>query len=165
MTCLLVWTDKHLLIWFAVCPCIQKGRPPLWSRLWERYNTLEDCWNGHPGGESSEDRCNGEKILRYGKRAFEKIYRNLEEYEVSLHYSENVELIPLPETSESCWEWGGEKQQKHVRFWAGFFFFLFKFVENKQTQYSHWYHMIKVKIIWFSRYRFSPKITINFSCF
>lgn len=54
--------------------------------------------------------------MRYGKRAFEKIYRNLEEYEVSLHYSENVELIPLPETSESCWEWSGEKQQKHVRF-------------------------------------------------
>lgn len=48
------------------------------------------------------------KILRYRERAFEKIYRNLEEYEVSLHYSESIRNIRI------LLGVGGEKQQKHI---------------------------------------------------
>lgn len=49
-----------------------------------------------------------EKILRYRERAFEKIYRTLEEFEVSLHYSESIRNIRI------LLGVGGEKQQKHI---------------------------------------------------
>lgn len=48
-----------------------------------------------------------EKILNR-ERAFEKIYRTLEEFEVSLHYSESIRNIRI------LLGVGGEKQQKHI---------------------------------------------------
>lgn len=64
---------------------------------------------------------NVENILRYGEGAFEKIYRNREECEVSLRYSESIGLTPLQKHQNLVGSGVGRSSKNTFDFEPGFF--------------------------------------------